>query len=65
MSGACNLRQRCREGVRRVLTGPSEDNGAGLAHLYSGEVDELVLPNHDLLYQLTAAQLQLVRAVKG
>ena len=28
-------------------------------------MDQLVLPNHDLLYQLAAAQLQLVWAVKG
>ena len=28
-------------------------------------MDEFVLPNHNLLYQFAAAQLQLVWAVKG
>ena len=54
----------CKDKARQVLTGSSEDDGAGLAHLHSREVNELVLPYHDLLYQLTAAQLQFVWTVK-
>lgn len=48
-----------------MLTCSSEYDGAGLAHFHSREVDQLVLPNHDLLNQLAAAQLQLVWAVEG
>ena len=65
---ACHLcRQalalRCKIG--EILTCATQDDGAGLAHLHPGEVDELVLADHDLLYQLAAPQLHRLRLVKG
>ena len=47
------------------LTGAAQNDGAGLAHLHPREVDELVLANHDLLYQLAAAKLHRLGLVKG
>lgn len=45
-------------------TGAAEDYGAGLAHGCAGEVDELVLADHDLLYQLAPPKFHSVWSVK-
>ena len=47
------------------ITCSSEDNGARGPHLHPREVDELVLPNHDLLDQLAAAQLGVLGVVES
>ena len=63
--------QFCREALAlhcRIswnLTGAAQNDGAGLAHLNPREVNELVLANHDLLYQLAAAELHRLWLVKG
>ncbi len=50
--------------IKGGLTGAAEDYGAGFAHGSAGEMDELVLADHDLLYQLAPAQLHCARGVK-
>lgn len=50
--------------VEQGRTGASEDNGAGLPHLHPREVYELVLADHNFLYELAAAQLQLLWRIK-
>jgi len=50
---------------RGMLTGASEYDGASFTHLHTRKVDELVLADHDLLYELAAAKLYCLRLVKG
>lgn len=50
---------------KRGITCSSEDNGACGPHLHPREMDQLVLPNHDLLDHLAAAQLGVLGVVKG
>lgn len=58
-----NLNQmRCVEGSSR--TGSSQHDGAGFAHGAAAEVDEAVLPDHDLLDQRAVPQLRGLRVVK-
>ncbi len=47
------------------LTGPSQYNGAGCAHLNSREVDELVFADHDFFNELTAPKLCTLGILKG
>ena len=50
--------------MKKALTGAAEDDGAGFAHGGAGEVDEAVLPDHDLLDQLAPPQLHRARVLK-
>ena len=64
----CRVRVPCAGGFRakgELLTRPPQDDGAGRPHLHAREVDQLVLPNHDLLDQLATAQLRVLRVLEG
>mmetsp|Transcript_6020 Transcript_6020/g.20586 ORF Transcript_6020/g.20586 Transcript_6020/m.20586 type:complete len:249 (-) Transcript_6020:1088-1834(-) len=56
--------QRALRLLQQVGGGPAQHDGAGLALLHAREVDELVLPDHDLLDQLARAQLDVLRPVE-
>lgn len=47
-----------------VRTCAPQHDGAGFSQLDAGEMYHPVVPDHDLLYQLAVAQLDLLRLIK-